>query len=181
MKQEIYCDALYIKGFGPDQSSTTFNYLANELYDYRLQMINYSNQDPVASKIELEEHINKQLKSNKNLLLIGNSLGGYWANYFSEKYKLKCILINPSLHPEIGLKKYGIAQEKLDAFDKSTFSFTHKVAFLGRFDEVVNNKENEMLLAGIQQITWINQTHRVVEPTEIVAAIKTILQQIARS
>lgn len=29
------------------------------------------------------------------MYLVGSSLGGYYANYFSEKYNLPCVLMNP--------------------------------------------------------------------------------------
>ena len=32
--------------------------------------------------------------------LIGSSLGGYYAMYLSEKYNLRSVLINPSIHPQ---------------------------------------------------------------------------------
>lgn len=39
-------------------------------------------------------------------ILIGSSLGGYYAIYLAEKYFLKAILINPSLKPDKTLKNY---------------------------------------------------------------------------
>ncbi|ACM92821.1 conserved hypothetical protein [Nautilia profundicola AmH] len=39
-------------------------------------------------------------------VLIGSSLGGYYAIYLAEKYNLKAILINPSLKPYKTLKPY---------------------------------------------------------------------------
>jgi predicted esterase YcpF (UPF0227 family) len=39
-------------------------------------------------------------------LLIGSSLGGYYAIYLAEKYGLKAVLINPSLKPYKTLKRY---------------------------------------------------------------------------
>lgn len=40
-----------------------------------------------------------------NITLIGSSLGGFYSLYLSQKYNLKAILINPSIHPYITLKK----------------------------------------------------------------------------
>ncbi|AZV46301.1 hypothetical protein C3L23_03135 [Nautilia sp. PV-1] len=39
-------------------------------------------------------------------VLIGSSLGGYYAIYLAEKYNLKAVLINPSLKPYKTLKSY---------------------------------------------------------------------------
>jgi len=37
-------------------------------------------------------------------LLIGSSLGGFWAYQFARKYGLKCVLLNPCMSPEISLR-----------------------------------------------------------------------------
>ena len=37
-------------------------------------------------------------------LLIGSSLGGFWAYQFAKKYGLKCVLLNPCMSPEISLR-----------------------------------------------------------------------------
>jgi len=43
---------------------------------------------------------------DKNTLLIGSSLGGYYSIYLAEKHNLKAVLINPSLKPYKTLKNY---------------------------------------------------------------------------
>ena len=37
-------------------------------------------------------------------ILIGSSLGGFWAYQFARKYSLKCVLLNPCMQPEITLR-----------------------------------------------------------------------------
>jgi predicted esterase YcpF (UPF0227 family) len=37
--------------------------------------------------------------------LIGSSLGGYYAMYLADKYRLKSILINPSIYPYLTLQR----------------------------------------------------------------------------
>lgn len=44
--------------------------------------------------------------SNEPIVLIGSSLGGYYARYFAHAYSLPCVLINPSLEPYITLASY---------------------------------------------------------------------------
>ncbi|MGB5965960.1 MAG: YqiA/YcfP family alpha/beta fold hydrolase [Sulfurimonadaceae bacterium] len=45
--------------------------------------------------------------NEKNInMLIGSSLGGYYASYFCEKYAIKTVLINPSTEPYETLKPY---------------------------------------------------------------------------
>ena len=37
--------------------------------------------------------------SGSNIVFMGSSLGGYYASYFSQKFKKKAVLINPAVHP----------------------------------------------------------------------------------
>lgn len=39
-------------------------------------------------------------------ILIGSSLGGFWAHHFASKYALACVLLNPCMHPEATLRPY---------------------------------------------------------------------------
>jgi len=52
--------------------------------------------DPIASKLD-------GLKD----AIIGNSLGGFWANYFSLRYGIPALLINPVVSPVCKLKRMG--------------------------------------------------------------------------
>ena len=45
------------------------------------------------------------IESYDEVQLIGSSLGGYYALYLAQKYKLKAILINPSIYPYVTLQK----------------------------------------------------------------------------
>ncbi len=46
------------------------------------------------------------IESYENVTLIGSSLGGYYSIYLSQKYDIKAILLNPSIHPMITLNDY---------------------------------------------------------------------------
>jgi len=52
--------------------------------------------DPIASKLDALEDA-----------VIGNSLGGFWANYFSLRYGPAALLINPVVSPVNTLKRLG--------------------------------------------------------------------------
>lgn len=43
---------------------------------------------------------------DKNTVLIGSSLGGYWATWLSEKYNLPTVLVNPAVNPSMFLPEY---------------------------------------------------------------------------
>jgi hypothetical protein len=41
-----------------------------------------------------------------NLVLIGSSLGGFWAYHFACRYDVKCVLLNPCMRPEVTLRQF---------------------------------------------------------------------------
>lgn len=57
-------------------------------------------------------------------LLIGSSLGGYYATYLAEKYKLKAVLLNPSTVPYRTLQPYVGIQKRF--CDQKPFEFKEK-------------------------------------------------------
>jgi uncharacterized protein len=57
------------------------------------QLTPYSEQ----TRIELEQLVESLLP--QPVYLMGSSLGGFWATWLAEKYNLRALLINPSVHP----------------------------------------------------------------------------------
>lgn len=57
------------------------------------------------------DHILESSTSSELWCLIGSSLGGYFANYLSNKYQLPAVLINPAIKPFTLLEEY-IGEQK---------------------------------------------------------------------
>jgi uncharacterized protein len=49
----------------------------------------------------------------RDLCLVGSSLGGFYATYLAEKHGAKAVLINPAIEPHVGLRPYLGAQKNL--------------------------------------------------------------------
>ena len=61
------------------------------------------------------EHIEKE-----EIFLIGSSLGGFYAIYLAEKYNLKCIVLNPAIHPDNYISEYkDVLVEKIGKYEQS--------------------------------------------------------------
>jgi len=73
------------------------------------------------SPIDAIEMIEEILKSEPIDLLIGSSLGGFYATYIAEKHGMKAILINPSTQPWETLASYTGWQERF--CDEEVFEF----------------------------------------------------------
>lgn len=50
------------------------------------------------------------------LIFVGTSLGGFWANYFSEIWDSPCIVVNPAVNPSETLKKFSVPPSILEQY-----------------------------------------------------------------
>ena len=73
------------------------------------------------SPIDAISAIEGILGSSNFDLLIGSSLGGFYATYLAEKYKMKAVLINPSTQPWETLAAYVGWQKRF--CDEEVFEF----------------------------------------------------------
>lgn len=93
---------IYIHGFashGLGMKASAFKgYFKEKKREYIAPSLSYI---PDLAIQTLEELI----ESYEDVSLIGSSLGGYYALYLSQKYNLKAVLINPSIHPYETLKR----------------------------------------------------------------------------
>lgn len=100
-------------------------------------------------------HIDDILRSYKNPIIVGASLGGFYAEYFSCKYQLRSLLINPLLdisliEPYIGEHDYYYSPQKFH-FTREDYNylltmeqelsslpqFTKKIVLLAKNDSVI--------------------------------------------
>lgn len=73
----------------------------------------------------LKNMVDVLLTFDKDILLIGTSLGGFFALNLSNEYGLKCVLINPSINPYVGLSNV-INKLSINYFDMSHFVYTQE-------------------------------------------------------
>lgn len=126
----------YFSGFGGNEGSETFKFILKNYL--QVKFIIYDN---INAEIAYKE-IDTQLKGEilENQLFIGQSLGGFWAEYFAIKYNQKLILINPSLDPENSLKKYNLSSQDLEKYKnfKSKDHVKDATIILSENDSLVN-------------------------------------------
>ena len=91
---------LYIHGF----RTTVTSHKAELLTDY-YGVENIFIADHSIIPAQAIQDLEKIIEDKKITSIIASSLGGYYATYLSEKYKLKTVLINPSVTPYRTLKK----------------------------------------------------------------------------
>ncbi len=123
--------------------------------------------DVIDRAIELHTGVRaSQLESacNSDVALIGSSMGGFFANYFAEKYRCKAVLINPVVFPHRMLQdhlgrhrnpytgvEYSLEQGMIAPLSNQVVRNMHSPArrfvMLQKGDEVLDYREAENFYA----------------------------------
>ena len=96
---------LYLHGFASSASSTKAcqlnKYIVNSTSETNILIPNLEN-----NITDAVEQIDNIIKKSSPSVLMGSSLGGFYATYFSEKYNLQCVGINPAVIPPAEMSFY---------------------------------------------------------------------------
>jgi predicted esterase YcpF (UPF0227 family) len=114
---------IFIHGFGSNgkgNKAEIFRKYFKEICEpFIAPSLSYIPELAISTLEELIESYNGKVK------LIGSSLGGFYALYLSKKYNLKTILINPSINPQITLKRFSSKRAE-SFYDKSFFDWNEE-------------------------------------------------------
>ena len=98
------CIGVYLHGFLSSAKSEKGQWLLQKntignprLFDDFIT-VSYPNKSVIESIQVIDSEIKKQLKKGKKVVLLGSSLGGFYAQYFAQIYQLPYIMINPALN-----------------------------------------------------------------------------------
>ncbi|MEO6683588.1 MAG: YqiA/YcfP family alpha/beta fold hydrolase [Ginsengibacter sp.] len=179
---------IYLHGFNSDGNSTTITEIRKEIPALLSISYDYIHADIAHEEIRLL--IEETLKKDNDLILGGTSLGGFWANYFAQKYTLKCVLVNPALQPSVTLKRavpesplrnYNTGElreftlKDADAYKKYEVPVTSdidRVVVLGRNDEIIDYRESEKIYQNKAEIILTDEGHRIENYGRIVKILK---------
>lgn len=80
-----------------------------------------------------------------NVTLVGSSLGGFYALYLCQKYRVKIVLINPSVYPFVTLRK--VLGDAPSYYDTSTFTWMEShIEMLKKYETKSVDEAKVMLL-----------------------------------
>ena len=97
---------LYLHGFASSGNSTKVEHIRKAFPDHIVIAPNLSPQ-AARTKLQLTNLVENLIAEHSgDVLVMGTSLGGFWADYISLKYELKGLIINPSTTPHLTLRKY---------------------------------------------------------------------------
>ena len=181
---------IYLHGFNSNENSTTIKELRKEIPGLLSISYDYVNADIAFEQIN--SLIANTLNKDPDLILAGTSLGGFWANYFAQKYQLKCVLVNPVLHPSVSLRKavpdsplpnYNTGElreftfENADGYKKYEVPVTsgiQRTIVLGKNDEVIDYRKTEEVYRNKGKIILTEEGHRIEEYGRIVKILKDV-------
>lgn len=168
---------IYIHGYGSGPESSTAKVLAAAFptESFFCPQLDHS-QDPDLIKDQLYEFIGKI--TDKDIISVGSSAGGFWADYLGATYGIKTVLINPSLCPATNYKKYNLPSLYYDKYAKmqeelKPYPRHHMVAFAGDQDDVVplehvkTHYKNPIMLKG--------EGHRLNDMTPVVKMVQSMI------
>jgi predicted esterase YcpF (UPF0227 family) len=93
---------------------------------------------------QLDQVVHEALMSSERVVLVGSSLGGFFAKHYGEKNDLDYLLINPCLDPWFRLAKYETAD--LESFK----DYRHKMIWDYSQNSVNNKNSRKYVVLGKQ-------------------------------
>lgn len=134
------------------------------------------------------QHLEKILTQNSIDLLVGSSLGGYYATYLAQKYGIKGVLLNPSTRPYHTLKPYiGINKrfcdgeefewkeeylQELFAYDTTNLRKNLLLVLLQSGDEVLDYREAFEKYSNQRRVVEYGGNHRFENLQDYLCMIK---------
>lgn len=122
-----------------------------------------------------------------NIILIGSSLGGFYATWLAERHQCKAVLINPAVLPHVDLSGFAGPQtnpytgehyvlEQQDLLDLQSLQVDKPVKgdywlWLGTADEVLDWRQAVIHYQGHRQTVFNGDDHRLQRWNEALAPV----------
>jgi len=187
---------IYLHGFRSSEESSKFNILKQMFPEEKVISLEYSPHIPKLAEAQISKVITDHYHEY-DIVVIGTSLGGFWARWAAKQFYVKSILINPSLHPDKTLSVgtfpcHHDTTKKIEVMAKDLTSFvdykvdrnseTHAVVLLSMDDEVINAKATKEELKGVHSVTCFDSGgHRFNQFKEIENIIRQVVNSFAPS
>jgi len=153
---------LFIHGLDSSRESTKFHAI-DVVHKYCID-VDYRN----LSYSSVAEFYHEMIETIKPDILVGHSLGGYWALKMSQAYQIPCVVANPILQPNFRDDYPPIGHHDLQ-HDIPQF------AYLELGDEILDMHTVQTQLEDYMQIQAVDGGHHRLEHPE---QINTLIQEI---
>lgn len=112
---------IYLPGFNSGPQSEKAQYLSEVLRV--TTTADYDSWNPHQGFHQISNLINSY--PQQPLVLLGSSLGGFWAYHFARRLQCACVLINPCMAPEITLKPFLGPVKKMYSAEEGVLEQAH--------------------------------------------------------
>jgi uncharacterized protein len=164
LKQQVRCTSkiLFLHGLDSSRESSKFHALyAKRKFCINVDYHNLSFQ----SVTDFYDEIIEQIQPD---ILVGHSLGGYWALKMSVRHNLPCVIANPSLSPQFRADYPAIDDHDLN-------HDIPQLAYLELNDEILDMHQTQSFLENYMQIeTFAEGNHRLAHPERLNDLVLTI-------
>ncbi|KFZ35989.1 hypothetical protein HR45_18940 [Shewanella mangrovi] len=151
---------LYLHGFDATSPGNHEKVRQLQFIDDDVRLVSYSTLYPKYDMQHLLNEVNKHLKltSDRQPLILGVGLGGYWAERVGFLARMRTVLVNPNLWPEENmLGKIDRPEEYADIAHKCVSEFRTKnrgnaLCLLSAKDELLDTSRSEALLGQYYQV-----------------------------
>lgn len=160
---------IYLHGFDSTSPGNHEKVLQLQFIDPDVRFISYSTLHPRHDMQHLLKEVDKAVQQggDKNSLICGVGLGGFWAERIGFLCGIRQVIFNPNLSPEQHMQgKIDRPEEYRDIATKCVEDFREKnrdrcLAVLSRHDEVLDSQLSAELLHKYYEIVWDEQqTHK---------------------
>jgi predicted esterase YcpF (UPF0227 family) len=173
---------IYFHGYGSTGNTDTAKNLRAILAgEFDVISPTYDCSDPLAARDQLQALV-AGFGPDKPIL-VGTSLGGFFANLMSRLCDLPAVVVNPSLRPSGSLHKYGedatalAGYQALEAQEHAQPARPPRIVVLGTRDDVVDPHANGAQLTGNTDTVWLNMGHRIAP--EFYGVIAELVRKLA--
>lgn len=126
---------VYLHGFNSGGKSAKATWLRQHLPDITVLSPTYPAHMADAAPRFLREYfatVRREYPRDKRLLLVGSSMGGFWARYLAPELGAGMVLINPAMTPETTLLRV-VGSNKNEATGEEFVLTEEQVRALGRY------------------------------------------------
>ncbi|MCG9578201.1 alpha/beta hydrolase YcfP [Vibrio tubiashii] len=160
---------IYLHGFDSTSPGNHEKVLQLQFIDDDVRFINYSTLHPKHDMQHLLKEVHKVIEQSgdKNPIICGVGLGGYWSERIGFLCGIKQVIFNPNLHPELTMQgRIDRPEEYEDIATKCVSEFRTKnkarcLVILSKDDEIHDNSKTASELESYYDIIWDEtQTHK---------------------
>lgn len=149
---------LYLHGFRTESSHDKIKQLRTMFPLWDVDELKYNPHDPTDAVDLIHNYLTPLLEANEEVMVIGTSLGGFWARYITWEYPVTGVLINPSFHPD---KTLSVGEYKC-----------HDTGRVIHVTEDMLNEFNKYKHDGYQYITALAMNDEVLDANKTLAELK---------